>query len=272
MNQHPQRIFGTPRRTLSSLLLVVCIFAVVFYLYNNNKNEALSGRKTKSSILSRKRHKINIICFGDSLTEGSTVLNGDFYFHPYSNKLQKLLNHNYGNISKRAKEKSIYKVYNEGISGERVIGEMTSRLPRILKKHSRSPTYNWVIILGGTNDLRVAERSGNYEMKHRIFEAIVSLHRVSHRYGAKTVVVTIPARKCELRAKCLKVKLARLYINKYLRDYAKQLGVKKVVVTDLARKMPVQKMMKYWADEVHFTPDGYDKMAVIIHETLKEYL
>lgn len=265
------------QRTFLHILVTGVLLFVLYYLLNS-KTEAESRRVSKISLPQRERHEtaiFNIICFGDSLTEGLTILNGKLDFYPYSKTLQKLLSRN-GNLLKQAKQnKTIYNVYNEGKSGERVIGEMTARLPRVLLKetdNSRGSVFDWVIILGGTNDLRVAELSGKYEMKRRIYEAIVSLHRVSHRRGARTVLVTIPGRQCELKAKCRQVKMARVYVNKYLRDYTKELGPEKVVLVDLARKMPFPKMINYWADEVHFTPAGYNKMAVIIYEALKEHL
>ena len=271
MFQTLQLFSSRSRRTLLYLLSTGFVLAFLYCLYNRKSetvNENVLNRLPSSAPSQRKT--VNVVCFGDSLTEGM-ISHDTWDFHPYSTKLQKLLNSS--RRTGKVTRSTVYKVYNQGKSGERVIGEMTKRLPHVLKgKYSDSRKYDWVIILGGTNDLHVTLQSGNYELKHRIFEALVSLHRAAHRRGARTLAVTIPARKCELKAKCKKVKMARLHINKSLKDYAKQLGTKKVIVVDLAKKMRLKKMTKYWSNEVHFTPAGYDKMAAVIFDTLNKYL
>ena len=82
-----------------------------------------------------------ILCFGDSLTEGYTF-QASGQFHPYSTKLQQLLEaHCHDSVEVRM----------AGVSGEIVVPSMTQRLDRLLKEASQP--YDWVIILGGTNDL-----------------------------------------------------------------------------------------------------------------------
>ena len=46
-----------------------------------------------------------------------------------------------------------------GVSGELVIPSMTQRLDKLLKE--ASPPYDWVIILGGTNDLGMGTKGSD---------------------------------------------------------------------------------------------------------------
>ena len=70
-------------------------------------------------------------------------------FHPYSISLTRLLqDHCQG---------SVVVVDTAGVSGERVIPSMTRRLDRLLRE--TSDPYDWVLVLGGTNDLGTGTRA-----------------------------------------------------------------------------------------------------------------
>ncbi|KAJ7323146.1 hypothetical protein OS493_032150, partial [Desmophyllum pertusum] len=118
--------------------------------------------------------------------------------HPYTTKLQE-----YFNLRDQKPEKQLWpgspgklrqvELDNTGQSGEKVRYEMIPRLGRILQ----GTKYDWVIILGGTNDLYSMRSIWAENIKVQdelsIFNAIVQLHSVAHRSGAKTVAMTIPA-------------------------------------------------------------------------------
>ena len=84
---------------------------------------------------------LRILCFGDSLTAGYTSYGWEF--HPYADHLRAGLQH--------ALPSSNIEIDVAGLSGDQVQG---SYLPRIKAKCVNTETpYNWIIIMGGTNDL-----------------------------------------------------------------------------------------------------------------------
>lgn len=93
-------------------------------------------------------------------------------------------------------------LFNAGRSGEKVQQEMLPRLQRILQGTTK---YDWVIILGGTNDLfgmrSIWAEKNKVKDEHLIFNAIAQLHRAAHETGARTVALTIPALQCEVNRK-----------------------------------------------------------------------
>ena len=84
---------------------------------------------------------LRILCFGDSLTAGYSNWGLDFY--PYADHLRVGLQHMLST--------SDIHVDVDGFSGDQVQG---SYLPRIRRKCANTVTpYDWIIIMGGTNDL-----------------------------------------------------------------------------------------------------------------------
>ena len=204
-----------------------------------------------------------ILAFGDSLTEGYV---NDQKCQPYTLRLSKLLSERFPDTA--------FQVDNKGIYGELVYGQMTVRLSEVLKECG---PYNLVIILGGTNDICEAKEG----MENSLFEGIKSLHATVRTHGAKSIVVTIP--ETDVNYKDLgrnglswvkeRGESIRLVVNEKLREYVKECG-DNVTLCDLAVKLPQQSMNaedldKFWRDGIHFTEDGYNKMAEIIFEEIK---
>jgi len=186
-----------------------------------------------------------VLAFGDSLTAGYYRWGSEF--HPYSIKLEKLL-----------EPHGKFQVFEFGESGEKT-SAMEKRLPTLL-----SQKYRWVIILGGTNDLGI--RSSD-----QIFSSISRLHSMVHKKGAKSLVLTIPH--------CLEspsvITQKREEINKRLREMVKSSDCMALVDLEYSidpTKMTKEEIEELYDDQLHFTPKGYDKMAELIYETLTRWL
>ena len=84
---------------------------------------------------------LRILCFGDSLTAGYTSYGWEFY--PYADHLRVGLQHMLST--------SDIDIHVDGFSGDQVRG---GYLPRIKRKCASTETpYDWIIVMGGTNDL-----------------------------------------------------------------------------------------------------------------------
>lgn len=167
-----------------------------------------------------------------------------------------------------------FEVENKGIYGELVCGGMSYRLPKVLKEYG---PYDIVIILGGTNDI-IEPKEG---LEDTLFEQIKMLHSEVKGHGSKCVALTIPETDVyfkDLGKNGLSwVKEAgdniRLKLNGKLRAYIKDCGGE-IILCDLAEKFPQQSLSaesleKLWSDGLHFTEDGYNKMAEIIYEDMR---
>lgn len=213
----------------------------------------------------------SILCFGDSLTSG--YYNHGHSFHPYSQRLGQLLNSD-GRLK--------YFIKTSGKVREMAHGSMAKRLPEVLGNSSR---FDWVIILGGTNDVAHVKNFGDDDSfmnqlisvwKPRIVRDIEVLHEISHNYGARTVLLTIPETAYEAWPNFKTLWVMRNRINQDLREYARR-SQGKTVLCDLAAKLPrhslsLQAQAMLWNDHLHLTAYGYDRMAEIVYQCLKPYL
>ena len=240
-----------------------------------NTSDSTSGystyRSPKNNAYSLQTPLMNVLCFGDSLTSG--YYNHGRGKHPYSIRLNQLLNP--GGAHR-------YAIVTRGVIGEMAHGSMTKRLPKVLNEGTR---FDWVLILGGTNDVAHVKNFGDDEeftsqlisvWSPKIVKDIKQLHEIARQYGARTVLMTIPETAYELWPEFRSIRNMRLSVNAALRQYATQVR-DTTVLCDLAIKLPRSTLSKelrkvYWNDHIHMNPIGYNKMADIIEQCIRPYL
>ena len=210
---------------------------------------------------------IRILCFGDSLTSGFSTTTVEL--HPYSTRLQECFDSNNSTMLGASLSRPIFEVHNAGMPGERAKDQMSPRLSQILQR--TIVKYGWVIIPAGTNDIRNSRKNTSLSDTRAIFSALVKLHNISHTFGAKTVAVSIPDRECEGAGACANLKATQREINALLRDFTSR-NKEKVILADLASEIFLPRDKGLWSDSLHFTKEGYTKMANIIYSSMKDHV
>ena len=200
---------------------------------------------------------VRILAIGDSLTAG--YYNSGLNFHPYSLLLTSLFS-SIG-VAVQFDEK--------GISGEQVVPWMRQRLERILEETAPS-TYDWTLILGGTNDLgwrRPAE--------HIFQDGLKLMYDRVLQTRSQLVIMTVM--EMEYEKPGTRGDKRREDLNDFIRGYAQKHAEKdRILLVDLAQEIPYHRLTDpqerniLWDDGVHLTPAGYDQMAQAIFRTVKQ--
>ncbi|KAG2497736.1 hypothetical protein HYH03_004470 [Edaphochlamys debaryana] len=195
-----------------------------------------------------------ILAFGDSLTEG--YYNGGMGFHPYSQKLTELFGQAGVDV----------KVHQHGVSGECVVGGMGDRLPLVLQQTElEGKRYEWAVVLGGINDL------GYGATARRTYGGLKELYGMCHAHGARVLALT-----------CLQTAWTkpgevdeRSKLNDLIRDAPKEMPYVKVADLEAALPYPSdsdKEGQACWDDGLHLTPKGYDVIAQVVFDALKDSL
>ena len=231
------------------LFSVLCVF--IIYLITDSR---------KMSIHESRARTFNFLAIGDSLTAG--YYNYGRAFHPYSTLLGSLLDTI--NVHALIDEK--------GVSGELVVPTMANRLANIL---NTSVNYDWVIILGGTNDLAgtiTAEKLFNEGLKP-MYEMCLNYSKRKLKLAAMTVIQNAFYAPSHVQDQ------TRQQLNNLIRNYVVTSPYQdRIVLVDLDRGIPYHSMTSdeerklVWDDGLHLTPTGYDRMAVLIFDTIKNKL
>lgn len=249
-------------------VVILCLLPILYYILGLNtslqKDIHVSRRNGTTTGSNR---TLRILCFGDSLTSGARPLSHHkkLTFHAYSKKLEKLLKNGL-KLEKTLAGYSSVSVVNKGKPGELAVGSMKRRLIGLLKGNE---SYDLVIILGGTNDLGfLMKKPATASNVTTILKSLMDLHELCHYFKTRTLVVAIPPRLCELERTCLQTAARRKYLNIKLYHYASR-NKRMSIFADLARYFESRNL---FADFVHFTDYGYDKMADIFYYLIKERL
>jgi len=197
-----------------------------------------------------------VLAFGDSLTAGMVfrgVVNGKGVTnqHPYGPQLAELLG--------LAKDDVVV----DGRAGE-CVKDMQQRLRTALGNRHGTP-FTHVVILGGTNDLRVGQESDE------IYQSLRALHDIVRASGAKCVAVTIPQFGPTDTA-YTSVAEPRKRVNAKLRadaELADQGRGAPLWLADLdaeLSRLPRAKRDALFSDCCHFTEVGYDMLGEVVHK------
>ncbi|KAL8842239.1 MAG: hypothetical protein Q9170_000645 [Blastenia crenularia] len=196
---------------------------------------------------------LRILCFGDSLTAGYSRYG---YFHyPYAKQIREKL-----------KEKlpgTEATVDVSGLSGDRVIdGEFLIRMEEMCAKAKDAP-YDWIIVLGGTNDL------GWDEGANDIYDGLKKVWRVALDTGANVLVLSI----LEAAYTAGDILQRRKELNSLVACHEE----KRLYYLDLCAAVPYFTMNSarrelIWDDGLHLTLDGYEMMGDAVAKRLLELL
>ncbi|PKY05169.1 SGNH hydrolase [Aspergillus campestris IBT 28561] len=196
--------------------------------------------------------RVSILCFGNSLTAGYYQFGLDY--HPYAWKLESRL--------KAAFPSHTFLVNAEGLPGDLAIGPPGRFLPRIQEKCGERH-YDWVIVLGGTNDL------GYGYAPERIYPALQDAWNVALTGGSKVLALTIP--ECAAKNAALDSKRADLNARILAHE------AERFHAFDLHAKIPYHASSeefkeKMWDDGLHLTPHGYDLVGNEVADHLIELI
>jgi hypothetical protein len=130
-------------------------------------------------------------------------------------------------------------------------------------KSTRSPLYDWVLLLGGTNDI------GWGKPVQVIHDALVRVSDIPLSKGAKVLLFTVP----ETAYKSPAFDAKRDELNRLIKADSRD----GVFVFDLHAKIPYHSMdekerKEIWDDRLHLTSKGYERMGELVAERLFELL
>ncbi|KAH8910403.1 SGNH hydrolase [Coniochaeta sp. PMI_546] len=212
---------------------------------------------------------IRILCFGDSLTAGYSYMGA--VHHPYEEKLVQMVEMAFPEYEVESVE--------DGKSGD-LVTSRGSFLQRMERQFTANETdgpvetsYDWTIVLGGTNDL------GWGTEPEALFEALKKIWDIPLTHNSKVLALTIPEAglKGTVRAR---IDAKRNQVNEMIKSYKRE----NFHVFDLHAAIPYFAMSEadreeHWDDNIHFTPSGYDLIgkkvgmalvSLLVKEKLKD--
>ncbi|KAI9053807.1 hypothetical protein LZ554_002755 [Drepanopeziza brunnea f. sp. 'monogermtubi'] len=195
---------------------------------------------------------VRILCFGDSLTDGYWMYGK--HRAPYSVTMKRILEENLGEKAEMG-----FDVDTNGVSGQLVVNGFKERMRNIYTANTTEHPYDWVVFLGGTNDLAFSVPPD------RIYDEIKAITDLPLSTGARVLLLTVP----ECSAKSEKLDRNRGELNELLKRDRRE-GVYSL---DLHTKIPYHAMdederKKIWDDGLHFTPEGYERVGELVAERL----
>ncbi|KAJ3125874.1 hypothetical protein HK098_008125 [Nowakowskiella sp. JEL0407] len=212
-----------------------------------------------------------ILCFGDSLTEGWTEYGT--IIHPYSISLQQTL---LSAIPQFQTQQIRLEVYTDGQAGDKLYkGKFLVRMHKCIEKHVNllGPDfkYDWAIVLGGINDLAWPTRS--VRDVYEAFEEFIEILKPRAKNILVLSLMEVGENYQHMHAK--RVDLNKLYAEYVTKSNSAQVSddSTRMWFYDLGENFPLLSLKKkerdlLWSDSVHPTKKGYDVMGELIANAL----
>ncbi|CAG8586419.1 621_t:CDS:2 [Paraglomus brasilianum] len=198
------------------------------------------------------QRRYNVLLFGDSLTAGWCGEDGYSEYHPYGLRIQK-----------RFEEEGLdVEVTVSGVPGE-LCAHMEERLKRELEQPGK--WYDWVIILGGTNDVFQGYSAWD------IFESLKKLYALCSKHGARVLGITIPEFDLE---EANKLDYQRRIVNEHLNVFNNSTTRNTYTLFLLDKFLPMHSLTPeqrkfFWnEDGMHPNEGGYDLMGDMIFDVI----
>ncbi|KAL0938805.1 gdsl-like lipase [Colletotrichum truncatum] len=205
---------------------------------------------------------LRIFCFGDSLTAGYSAY-GTVY-HPYSIALTKKLSNDLSDTQIIATDNGMPgDVVSHVAFAKRFESEVFLMCFYADLNLVNQNKYDWVVILGGTNDLA-------YNIPpERTFESLKAVYDSALEKGSKVLALTVP----EVHYKSADLDDRRRKLNSAILSHK----APNYYAFDLNPRIPYHALpdrdrKKYWDDGVHLTPAGYDWMGGHVAEALGNFI
>ncbi|CAF1370521.1 unnamed protein product [Adineta steineri] len=205
---------------------------------------------------------LRFLAIGDSLTAGYSDYG--LSFHPYSIQLTNLF----------ASVNTPVTVDQHGVSGEHVVPSMVKRLEKLLSNKDKS-YYDWIIILGGTNDLgynKKADKIFNEGLK-LMYNMVLENTNQNTKLAVMTVIENAHYSPEHRQDK------ERQTLNTMIRNFAETYEDKtRICLIDLDKNIPyhsikdINQRNAIWDDLVHLKAAGYDQMGKFIFEEISKKL
>ncbi|CAJ0546026.1 Ff.00g094990.m01.CDS01 [Fusarium sp. VM40] len=196
------------------------------------------------------RKTLRILCFGDSLTSGYFCHGLDS--HPYARKLEDRLRGTFPEVN--------FEIDVNGVPGDVAsFNRFYTRMDTAWKKKS----YDWTIILGGTNDIAYGIPAEDiFNALREVYDFVLSRER-------KVLALTVPERESKHKGSTA----SRNDLNKCI-SKNKDTGY---YAFDLHSKIPFHSLSeedrgRYWDDGLHLRDEGYDWMGNHIADALIDIL
>lgn len=199
--------------------------------------------------------QLRILCFGNSLTCGYHKWGMEY--HPYAIRLEERLKQHDPSLD--------IQITIDGLPADKVINGLYTQ--RLTSKLENGQSYDWIIMMGGTNDLGLGKKVVE------VFEALRVTWRQALDSGAKVLALTVPESANRGGHATKRKKLNDMIMSH--REESKD-GKKRFYVADVAVAIPwpeaVDEQDRIWDDGLHFTPVGYGMLGDAIADTLLEIL
>jgi lysophospholipase L1-like esterase len=219
--------------------------------------------------------ELRILAFGASLVEGYTDYGRDF--HPFTIALQ-------NKLSTLLPDQNVVIQVN-GQSGDYVLESLGGTYLKRLQlsaqppKSGSPPSYDLVILLGGTNDL--GHLFTKQDSATDILEGLKKCYQHVISSGSNILCLTVPERRIDTLSSAMAIKYrnARLRLNEFIQAYVQDCQKNhkpdepSAYLWDMARHAPFSVEQGRWSpDDLHMSAHGYDfvgeEIATFIYSIL----